>query len=100
MYALVRAYSSRGAGRRRSNRKGGDMTRRGLVIGCLALGAFAHVAHADITVTKARIGCLDIQLDGNLTPMVATACDHKMSCSFKAPTEDAYKRAGITAKTR
>jgi hypothetical protein len=57
-------------------------------------------AFADITVTKARIGCLDIQQDGNLTGLVGQACDHKMSCSYKAPTEDEYKRAGVHAATR
>lgn len=53
-----------------------------------------------ITVTKARIGCLDIQLDGNLTRLVARACDGKDSCAYQAPTEDAYRRAGVVAKTR
>ncbi|HET9988491.1 MAG TPA: hypothetical protein VFQ65_08220, partial [Kofleriaceae bacterium] len=64
------------------------------------VAVLAGTASADITVTKARIGCLDIQLDGNLTPVVAAACDHHASCSFKAPTEDQYKHAGVTAKTR
>src|SRR5262249_14789121 len=82
--------------------KGARMTQRmRLVVGCVvAIAALAGTASADITVTKARIGCLDIQTEGNLTPMVATACDHKMSCSFKAPTESAYKHAGVVAKTR
>src|SRR5437660_11839864 len=57
-------------------------------------------AQTGITVTKARIGCLDIQTDGNLTGMVGQACNNKMSCSFKAPTEDAYRRAGVQARTR
>jgi len=57
-------------------------------------------ALADITVTKARIGCLDIQKDGNLTGLVGQACSHRISCSYKAPTEDAYKRAGVHAATR
>src|SRR5512135_3142540 len=81
-------------------KRGGLVTRTGMVIGCLVMGWLARTAHADITVTKARIGCLDIQLDGNLTPMVASACDHKMSCSFKAPTEAQYQHAGVKAKTR
>ncbi|HYL10174.1 MAG TPA: alpha/beta hydrolase [Candidatus Acidoferrales bacterium] len=55
---------------------------------------------AAITVTKARIGCLDIQLDGNLTKLVAQVCDDRGSCSYKAPTQDAYQRAGVQAKTR
>jgi len=50
-------------------------------------------ALADVTVTKARIGCVDIQRDGNLTGLVGQACNHHMSCSYKAPTEDQYKRA-------
>lgn len=59
-----------------------------------------HLAYADITVTKARIGCLPIQEDGNLTGLVAQACNGRASCSYKAPTEDAYKRAGVRAATR
>ena len=55
---------------------------------------------AAITVTKARIGCLDIQLDGNLTKLVAQVCDDRGSCSYKAPTPDAYLHAGVQAKTR
>jgi len=53
-----------------------------------------------INVTKARIGCLDIQKDGNLTAIVARACNGKKSCSYKAPTENEYKRAGVRAATR
>lgn len=53
-----------------------------------------------ITVTKARIGCLDIQTDGNLTPIVAAACNNRQACSYKAPSEDDYKRMGVQAKTR
>jgi pimeloyl-ACP methyl ester carboxylesterase len=53
-----------------------------------------------ITVTKARIGCLDIQKTGNLTALVASACDRRGNCSYKAPTEDQYKHAGVTAATR
>src|SRR5689334_21690401 len=60
----------------------------------------AGYAQTGITVTKARIGCLDIQTEGNLTAMVAKACNNKMSCSFKAPTEDQYKKAGVQAHTR
>jgi hypothetical protein len=57
-------------------------------------------ADTNITVTKARIGCLDIQHDGNLTPIVGRACNGRMDCSFKAPTEDQYKREGVRAATR
>jgi hypothetical protein len=57
-------------------------------------------ALADITVTKARIGCLDIQHEGTLTGMVAAACNNHMTCSFKAPTEDQYRHAGVHAATR
>jgi hypothetical protein len=61
-----------------------------------------NVAHADsgIVVTKARIGCLAIQTDGNLTEVVAKACNGKDACSYKAPTESAYKRDGVRARTR
>jgi pimeloyl-ACP methyl ester carboxylesterase len=53
-----------------------------------------------IKVTKARIGCLPIQPDGNLTAIVARACDNKGSCSFKAPTPQEYAREGVRANTR
>ncbi|HLB86168.1 MAG TPA: alpha/beta hydrolase [Terriglobales bacterium] len=53
-----------------------------------------------ITVSKARIGCLDIQTDGNLTNLVAQACNSRGNCSYQAPTEDAYRRAGVQARTR
>lgn len=75
----------------------------GLVLG-LASVAIVYlstgVAVASITVTKARIGCLDEQRDGNLTAIVAQACNGKDDCSYKAPTEEQYKRAGVRAKTR
>lgn len=63
----------------------------------LLIGA---AAHAQIKVTEARIGCLDIQKIGNLTGIVATACNNKTSCSYKAPTPDEYKREGVKASTR
>jgi pimeloyl-ACP methyl ester carboxylesterase len=53
-----------------------------------------------IRVDQARIGCLDIQSAGNLTALVASACDNRSSCSYKAPTPDEYKRAGVEAATR
>jgi pimeloyl-ACP methyl ester carboxylesterase len=64
-----------------------------LTMSCLA-------ASPQITVTEARIGCLDIQPPGNLTKLVAQACDNKAACAYKAPTEDAYRRAGVAAETR
>jgi pimeloyl-ACP methyl ester carboxylesterase len=69
-----------------------------LAFGMIVLHAAA--AYADITVTSARIGCLDIQLEGNLTQTVAQSCDGKKSCAFKAPTEAEYTAAGIQARTR
>src|SRR5690349_6520471 len=63
--------------------------------------SFAADALADtITVTKARIGCLDIQTDGNLTSVVAHECNGKPECSYKAPTPDAYAKLGVHAATR
>lgn len=53
-----------------------------------------------ITVTAARIGCLDIQTEPNLTALVSQACDNQASCAYKAPTEDEYTAAGVTANTR
>lgn len=57
-------------------------------------------APGQIHVTKARIGCLDIQQSGNLTEIVKKACDGKQNCSYKAPTPDQYKKAGVQAATR
>jgi len=67
-----------------------------LVFFCVA----PAMAQDVINVTFARIGCLDIQKDGNLTPLVGQACNGKASCTYKAPTPDQYKRAGVKAKTR
>jgi hypothetical protein len=53
-----------------------------------------------IAVTNARIGCLDIQTSGNLTPIVAKACNGLVKCSYKAPTEAEYRQMGVSAKTR
>jgi len=58
------------------------------------------VAAAQIQVDSARIGCLDIQKTGNLTAMVASACNNKTFCSFQAPTPEQYLRAGVMASTR
>jgi microsomal dipeptidase-like Zn-dependent dipeptidase len=66
---------------------------------CIILGGAATV-QAQIRVDEARIGCLDIQTQPNLTAIVAGACNGKMSCSFKAPTPDEYRRAGVRAATR
>jgi hypothetical protein len=66
----------------------------------LTVSLLGRSAFADITISKARIGCLDIQKDGNLTGLVGQACNHRMDCSYKAPTEDDYKRAGVHAATR
>lgn len=65
-----------------------------------ALCALSAPASAQIAVTSARIGCMDMQKNGNLTTMVANACNTKETCSFKAPTEKEYKAAGVTARTR
>ena len=53
-----------------------------------------------IQVIEARIGCLDIQKSGNLTALVAGACNNRGSCSYKAPTPDEYTRAGVQAAGR
>jgi hypothetical protein len=69
------------------------------ILACTLFGG-GVAAHSQIKVTEARIGCLDIQKSGNLTAIVARACNGKMSCSYKAPTPDQYKREGVTAATR
>lgn len=59
------------------------------------------VAQAQIQVTEAQIGCLDLKENvGDLTSFVANACNGKMTCSYKAPTEDEYKKMGVKAHTR
>ena len=57
-------------------------------IAVFALFLITGIAEAQIKGDKARIGCLDIQPDGNLTAVVAGACNGKGSCSFKAPTPE------------
>jgi hypothetical protein len=52
-----------------------------------------------ITITKARIGCLRKQQDGNLTTLVASACNGRRACSYQAPTEAQYRAAGVHAET-
>lgn len=73
-----------------------------VVLGAFASTALAFVgsARAEIKVTKARIGCLDIQAGGNLTALVGRACDDRLTCSYKAPTEAEYRKAGVQAATR
>lgn len=58
------------------------------------------VAQAQIHVTSARIGCLDIQREANFTRLVAAACDNRQSCPYKAPTPNEYAAAGVRAATR
>jgi hypothetical protein len=57
-------------------------------------------AQAQIRVNSARMGCLDIQKDPNLTGLVGSVCKRKFSCSYKAPTEKEYRAAGVQARTR
>ncbi|HYT68953.1 MAG TPA: PAN domain-containing protein [Vicinamibacterales bacterium] len=40
-----------------------------------------------ITIVTARQGCLDIQPPGNMTVLVARACNGKSACSFRSPGE-------------
>jgi hypothetical protein len=77
------------------------MNAHGFAVICVVLTiAGAGSAHAEIVVTTARIGCLDIQTTPNLTTLVGEACNGKASCAYKAPTPAAYRAAGVTAKTR
>src|SRR5260370_1405987 len=66
------------------------------LLGCVS------IANAQIQVTEARIGCLDSPTAnaGNLTGLVASACNGKDSCSYKAPTEAQYQSAGVRAHTK
>jgi len=57
-------------------------------------------AVAQIKIVSARIGCLDIQRGGNLTSIVAQACNDKQLCSFKAPTDEQCRAAGVPVATR
>lgn len=59
------------------------------------------MAQAQINVTEAQIGCLDLRENrGNLTAAVGSACNGKYSCSYKAPNPDEYKRMGINVHGR
>lgn len=69
------------------------------VMVCLFI-ADAGLAEAQISVTSARIGCLDIQKEPNLTAQVASSCNGQFACSYKAPTESEYKKMGVQARTR
>lgn len=71
-----------------------------MMIAVFAAASRARPASAEITITKARIGCLDIQTTGNLTAVVGRACNAKQKCTYKAPTPEEYATAGVTAKTR
>ena len=53
-----------------------------------------------IDVRSARIGCLDIQRNANLTPFVALSCNGRQKCNFKAPTQGEYQSRGVQAATR
>jgi len=66
------------------SRAGFAVSRLALAVSFTLLGM--GVARAQIRVTEARIGCLDIQKEGNLTGIVGDACNGKYSCSYKAPT--------------
>src|ERR1700674_3543377 len=62
------------------------------------------VAQAQIHVTEAQIGCIGDngikENQGNLTAIVGAACNNKFSCSYKAKTEDEYKRMGVPVHGR
>jgi hypothetical protein len=68
-----------------------------LLLAISLLLACAGVAQAQIHVSAARIGCLPIQKDNNLTGRVGDACNGKLSCSYKAPNPQAE---GIPAASR
>lgn len=61
----------------------------------------AGLAQAQIRVTEAQIGCLDLKENrGNLTAVVGNACNGKPECSYKAPTPDQYNRMGVKVHGR
>jgi pimeloyl-ACP methyl ester carboxylesterase len=66
----------------------------------LSLVIVAEFTEAQIAVDMARIGCLDLQQDGNLTALVASVCNGRTTCRYKAPTPEEYRRAGVQARTR
>src|SRR5260370_684861 len=71
-----------------------------LVYTTVATFACVGSACAQIHVDEARICCLGMQKDGNLTGLVGGACNGRASCSYKAPTPDEYTRAGVRAAGR
>jgi len=60
-----------------------------LVLAIAVMFVCLSVAQAQIHVTEARIGCLPIQKDRNLTGRVGNACNGKLYCSYKAPNPQA-----------
>ncbi len=67
----------------------------------VAAALWSPAAHAGkIHIDSARIGCLDIQHAPNLTGWVGRSCNGKWTCSFKAPTPNEYRAAGVHAKGR
>jgi microsomal dipeptidase-like Zn-dependent dipeptidase len=73
---------------------------RKLILPICTVFASLAISQAQIRVTEARIGCLDVQKQPNLTALVGSACNGKMACSYRAPTEAEYRRAGVPAATR
>ena len=59
-----------------------------------------NAVYAQVQITSARIGCLDLQTQPNLTSVVGNVCNGKFSCSYKAPSEQEYRQAGVHARTR
>jgi microsomal dipeptidase-like Zn-dependent dipeptidase len=57
-------------------------------------------ANSKISIRSARIGCLDIQRDANMTNYVTVSCNGKRKCTYKAPSEAEYRKMGVTAATR
>src|SRR5262245_30023759 len=76
--------------------------RRRTALNCctIAILALAGTAHADMTTTSPRIGCRDVQRQGNRTRLVGQACNRRMDCSYKAPTPQQYQAAGVQAAGR
>lgn len=58
-------------------------------------------AEAQINITEAQIGCLDLHENrGNLSAVVSSSCDGKFQCTYKAPNPDAYNRMRIKVHGR
>jgi hypothetical protein len=51
------------------------------ILGTFSLLVTLGAAQAQIHVDAARIGCLDIQKDPNMTGLAGNACNGKISCS-------------------